>query len=51
MILAAVVIAILTITGMMSPWMLLAPTFALSAGDAFEAPIGPPSRSAIETEI
>jgi MFS family permease len=33
-----VAIAILTIAGLMSPWLLLALTFALSAGDAFETP-------------
>jgi len=38
MILAALAIALLTIGRMMSPWLLLALTFALSAGDAFEAP-------------
>jgi MFS family permease len=34
----ALILAILTIAGAMSPWILLALTFALSAGDAFEAP-------------
>ena len=34
----ALVLAILTIAGVMSPWILLMLTFALSAGDAFEAP-------------
>ncbi|MFY9646780.1 MAG: MFS transporter [Terriglobales bacterium] len=34
----ALLLAILTIAGVMSPWMLLVLTFALSAGDAFEAP-------------
>jgi MFS family permease len=34
----ALLLAILTIAGVMSPWILLALTFALSAGDAFEAP-------------
>jgi MFS family permease len=34
----ALILAILTIAGVMSPWMLLVLTFALSAGDAFEAP-------------
>ena len=34
----ALILAILTIAGVMSPWILLALTFALSAGDAFEAP-------------
>lgn len=32
------VIALLTIGGFMSPWLLLGLTFALSAGDAFETP-------------
>jgi MFS family permease len=34
----ALLIAVLTIGGFMSPWLLLALTFALSAGDAFETP-------------
>jgi len=34
----ALVLAILTIAGMTTPWLLLALTFALSAGDAFETP-------------
>ena len=34
----AVALAILVITGLISPWLLLALTFALSAGDAFETP-------------
>src|ERR1700720_3037778 len=34
----AVVLAALVITGFISPWLLLALTFALSAGDAFETP-------------
>jgi MFS family permease len=34
----ALLLAILTLTGVMSPWILLVLTFALSAGDAFEAP-------------
>lgn len=34
----AIVIAVLTITGHLTPWMLLVLTFALSAGDAFETP-------------
>src|SRR5262249_2721463 len=34
----ALILAILTIGGLTSPWLLLALTFALSAGDAFEAP-------------
>src|SRR5262249_54201708 len=35
---AAVVLTVLTVLGMMSPWLLLVLTFAISAGDAFEAP-------------
>ena len=38
MILAALAIALLTVTGTMTPWLLLALTFALSAGAAFESP-------------
>jgi len=38
MIVTAVVLAVLTIVGAMSPWLLLILTFAISAGDAFEAP-------------
>src|SRR5215469_2736299 len=34
----AVVLAITVVAGLISPWLLLALTFALSAGDAFEAP-------------
>jgi predicted MFS family arabinose efflux permease len=34
----ALLLAILTIAGVMSPWILLVLTFALSAGDAFETP-------------
>jgi MFS family permease len=34
----ALLLAILTIAGVMSPWILLLLTFALSAGDAFETP-------------
>jgi MFS family permease len=34
----ALILAILTIAGVMSPWILLLLTFALSAGDAFETP-------------
>jgi MFS family permease len=34
----ALILAILTIAGLTSPWLLLALTFALSAGDAFETP-------------
>ncbi len=38
MVCVAIALAILTVTGLMSPWLLLALTFALSAGDAFETP-------------
>src|SRR3954469_18137766 len=38
MIAIALILAILTIAGVMSPWILLVLTFALSAGDAFETP-------------
>ena len=34
----ALVLAVLTIAHLMTPWLLLALTFALSAGDAFETP-------------
>ena len=34
----ATVLAVATIAGLMSPWLLLALTFALSAGDAIETP-------------
>jgi len=34
----AIALAALVITGFISPWLLLALTFALSAGDAFETP-------------
>ena len=34
----ALVLAVLTMKGLISPWLLLALTFALSAGDAFETP-------------
>ncbi len=34
----ALIMAVLTIAGLMSPWLLLVLTFALSAGDAFETP-------------
>jgi MFS family permease len=34
----AIALAVLTIPGVMTPWLLLALTFALSAGDAFETP-------------
>jgi hypothetical protein len=38
MVCVAIALAILTIAGLVSPWLLLALTFALSAGDAFETP-------------
>src|SRR5882762_3316789 len=38
MVAIAIVLAALTLGGFMSPWLLLALTFALSAGDAFETP-------------
>ena len=38
MLIAAIAIAVLAIGHAMSPWVLLGLTFALSAGDAFEAP-------------
>src|SRR6202050_2653677 len=34
----ALLIVILTMAGLMTPWLLLVLTFALSAGDAFETP-------------
>jgi MFS family permease len=34
----ALIVVVLTIAGLMSPWLLLGMTFALSAGDAFETP-------------
>src|ERR1700758_4472258 len=34
----AITLAIVVVTGFISPWLLLALTFALSAGDAFETP-------------
>src|SRR4029077_17397095 len=34
----ALILAVLTIVGLTSPWLLLALTFALSAGGAFETP-------------
>ena len=34
----ALLLAVVTIAGFMTPWLLLALTFALSAGDAFETP-------------
>ena len=38
MLVAALALAVLTLLGVMTPWLLLALTFILSAGDAFEAP-------------
>jgi MFS family permease len=38
MMVVALILAILTIGGLTTPWLLLALTFALSAGDAFETP-------------
>src|SRR5438477_4178986 len=38
MVVVAVVLAVVTIEGWITPWLLLALTFALSAGDAFETP-------------
>ena len=38
MVAVALILAILTMSGLTSPWLLLALTFALSAGDAFETP-------------
>ena len=38
MVTIAIVLAAVTIGGHMTPWLLLALTFALSAGDAFETP-------------
>jgi MFS family permease len=38
MLAAAVVLAVVTFLGLMTPWLLLALTFVLSAGDACEAP-------------
>ncbi len=35
---AALILAVVTISGFMTPWLLLGLTFALSAGDAFETP-------------
>ncbi|TMB63405.1 MAG: MFS transporter, partial [Chloroflexi bacterium] len=34
----AMALAVVTLTGVVTPWILLALTFALSAGDAFETP-------------
>jgi hypothetical protein len=38
MVCVALALAVLTIGGLITPWLLLALTFALSAGDAFETP-------------
>jgi len=38
MMVVALILAVLTISGFMTPWLLLRLTFALSAGDAFETP-------------
>jgi MFS family permease len=38
MVCAAIVLAVVTLTGIVTPWILLAVTFALSAGDAVETP-------------
>src|SRR6266851_6150057 len=38
MVCSAIVLAVVTLTGVITPWILLALTFALSAGDAFETP-------------
>src|SRR6202049_1411971 len=38
MLCAAIALAVVTLTGLITPWILLALTFALSAGDAFETP-------------
>jgi predicted MFS family arabinose efflux permease len=38
MVAVALLLAVLTIAGLMSPWLLLVLTFALSTGDAFETP-------------
>jgi MFS family permease len=38
MVAATLLLAVLTIAGFMSPWLLLVLTFAISAGDAFESP-------------
>jgi MFS family permease len=35
---AAIALAVVTLSGVITPWILLALTFALSAGDAFETP-------------
>src|SRR5439155_26407482 len=38
MVCVAVALAVATLTGVMTPWLLLSLTFALSGGDAFETP-------------
>ena len=38
MVICAAVLAVLTMVGVTSPWLLLVLTFAISAGDAFESP-------------
>jgi len=38
MVCVAAALAVVTLTGVVTPWLLLALTFALSAGDAFETP-------------
>jgi predicted MFS family arabinose efflux permease len=38
MLCASIALAVVTLTGLITPWILLALTFALSAGDAFETP-------------
>ena len=38
MLVVALLLAVFTISGFMSPWLLLVLTFAMSAGDAFETP-------------
>src|SRR2546427_10835682 len=38
MVCVAMALAVVTLTGVVTPWILLALTFALSAGDAFETP-------------
>ena len=38
MVCAAIALAVVTLTGVITPWILLALTFAVSAGDAFETP-------------
>jgi MFS family permease len=38
MVCVALALAVVTLTGVITPWLLLALTFALSAGDAFETP-------------